>query len=317
MDDIELGVLIPIGQAQWGQGADPRALPGFAVRAEELGYSSLWVNDFLLTPRIEALTMLAAVAPLTSRVMLGTAALLPVLRRPVQAAQTLASIDRLSGGRLVLTVGAAFAGRFGVPQHVLSDVPWERRFTRLDETVALWRQLWSAPEGGGSFQGSLLRFEELPPMTAPSRPGGPPVWLGGASESALRRTGRHYDGWMPYPPSAGGYADGLATVRAAAAEAGRAPAAVTPALFVSVVVTDTVERGRALLAAFAEASYGMPLDQLEQIQALAAGPPDVVAEKLRGYVAAGARHLAVRIATTTLESQREQLEHIIKLKGYL
>jgi alkanesulfonate monooxygenase SsuD/methylene tetrahydromethanopterin reductase-like flavin-dependent oxidoreductase (luciferase family) len=317
MNDIELGVLIPIGQAQWGQGTDPRELLDFAVRAEELGYSSLWVNDFLLTPRIEALTMLTAVAPLTSRVTLGTAALLPVLRRPVQAAQTLASIDLLSGGRLVLTVGAAFPGRFGVPQHVLSGVPWERRFTRLDETVALWRQLWAAPAGGGSFHGTLLRFEELPPMTAPSRPGGPPIWLGGASESALRRVGRYYDGWMPYPPSADGYADGLAAVRAAAAEAGRGPAAVTPALFVSVVVTDTVEKGRQLLADFAEASYGMPLEQLERIQALAAGPPDVVAEKLRGYVAAGARHLAVRIATTSLESQREQLEHIIKLKGYL
>jgi alkanesulfonate monooxygenase SsuD/methylene tetrahydromethanopterin reductase-like flavin-dependent oxidoreductase (luciferase family) len=317
MDDIELGVLIPIGQAQWGQGTDPRELLDFAVRAEELGYSSLWVNDFLLTPRIEALTMLAAVAPLTSRVTLGTAALLPVLRRPVQAAQTLASIDLLSGGRLVLTVGAAFPGPFGVPQHALSGVPWERRFTRLDETVALWRQLWTAPEGGGSFHGALLQFEQLPPMTAPSRPGGPPVWLGGGSESALRRVGRHYDGWMPYPPSADGYADGLAAVRGAAADAGRDAAAVTPALFVSVVVTDTVERGRALLGTFAEASYGVPVEQLEQIQALAAGPADVVAEKLRGYVAAGARHLAVRIATTTLESQLEQLEHIIKLKAYL
>jgi alkanesulfonate monooxygenase SsuD/methylene tetrahydromethanopterin reductase-like flavin-dependent oxidoreductase (luciferase family) len=191
------------------------------VRAEELGYSSLWVNDYLLTPRIEALTMLAAVAPLTSRVTLGTAALLPVLRRPVQAAQTLASIDALSGGRLVLTVGAAFPGRFGLPQHALSDVPWERRFTRLDETVALWRQLWADPEKGGSFHGSLLRFEELPPMTAPSRPGGPPVWLGAASEPALRRTGRNYDGWMPYLTSADSYADGLAAVRAAAAGAGR------------------------------------------------------------------------------------------------
>jgi len=60
MDDIELGVLIPIGQAQWGQGIDPRELLDFAVRAEELGYSSLRVNDFLLTPRVEALTMLAA-----------------------------------------------------------------------------------------------------------------------------------------------------------------------------------------------------------------------------------------------------------------
>ncbi len=317
MDDIKLGVLIPIGQAQWGDGADPRELVDFAVRAEELGYSSLWVNDFLLTPRIEALTMLAAVAPLTSRVTLGTAALLPVLRRPVQAAQTLASIDLLSGGRLVLTVGAAFPGRFGVPQHALSEVPWERRFTRLDETVALWRQLWTAPEGGGSFHGSVLSFDELPPMTAPSRPGGPPVWLGGGSESALRRIGRHYDGWMPYPPSTAGYADGLAAVRTAAIAAGRDPAAVTPALFVSVAVTDTVEQGRELLGAFAEASYGLPVEQLEQIQALAAGPADVVAGQLRGYVEAGARHLAVRIATTSLESQREQLEQIIKLKEYL
>jgi hypothetical protein len=76
-------------------------------------------------------------------------------------------------------------------------------------------------------------------------------------------------------------------------------------------------RGRAQLSTFAEASYGLPLEQLEQIQALAAGPPDVVAEKLHGYVAAGARHLAVRIATTSLETQREQLERIIKLKEYL
>jgi len=317
MDDVELGVLIPIGQAQWGPGADPRELLDFAVRAEEIGYSSLWVNDFLLTPRIEALTMLAAVAPLTSRVTLGTAALLPVLRRPVQAAQALASIDLLSGGRLVLTVGAAFPGAFGEPQHALSEVPWERRFTRLDETVALWRQLWASPDGGGSFHGSLLRFEQLPAMTAPSRPGGPPVWLGGASESALRRIGRRYDGWMPYPPSAADYASGLATVRGAAAEAGRDAAAVTPALFVSVALTDTVEQGRETLHTFAQASYGLPLDQLERIQALAAGPLDVVAGKLRGYVAAGARHLAVRIATTSLETQREQLEQIIKLKEYL
>jgi alkanesulfonate monooxygenase SsuD/methylene tetrahydromethanopterin reductase-like flavin-dependent oxidoreductase (luciferase family) len=105
--------MIPAGQAQWGQGTDPRELLDFAVRAEELGYSSLWVNDFLLTPRIEALTMLAAVAPLTSRVTLGTAALLPVLRRPVQAAQTLASIDLLSGGRLVLTELRAAVGAAG------------------------------------------------------------------------------------------------------------------------------------------------------------------------------------------------------------
>ena len=315
-DDVQLGVLLPIGQAQWGEGTDPRELVDFAVRAEGLGYSSLWVNDFLLTPRIEALTMLAAVAPVTSQVLLGTAALLPVLRRPVQAAQTLASIDLLSAGRLVLTVGAAFPGRFGLPQHELSGVPWERRFTRLDETVALWRQLWTDP-GATSFHGDLLHFDGLPPMTAPRRPGGPPIWLGGGGPSALRRAGRRYDGWMPYPPEPADYRRGLATVRQAAREAGRPVADITPALFVSAAVTDSAASGRRLLEEFSQASYGMPLAQLETIQALAAGPPEYVAERLRGYVAAGARHLACRIATTSLAAQREQLDQVIKLRPLL
>lgn len=260
--------------------------------------------------------MLAAVAPVTRQVTLGTAALLPVLRRPVQAAQTLASIDLLSGGRLVLTVGAAFPGRFGVPQHELSGVPWERRFRRLDETVALWRQLWTA-EGSTSFHGEVLHFADIPPMTGPFRAGGPPVWLGGGSESALRRVGRSYDGWLPYPPSAQAYRDGLAEVAGAAGAAGRDAAEITPGLFVSVAVTDTVESGRRLLAEFSQASYGLPVEQLETIQALAAGPPAYVAERLNAYVAAGARHLAVRIATTSLSAQLEQLEQLIKLKPLL
>jgi hypothetical protein len=84
-----------------------------------------------------------------------------------------------------------------------------------------------------------------------------------------------------------------------------------------VAVTDSVEQGHSQLAEFAQASYGLPLADLEQIQALAAGPLDVVADKLDRYVAAGARHLAVRIATTTLATQRDQLEQIIKLKHML
>ena len=314
-NDIKLGVLLPIGQAQWGA-CDPRELVDFAVRAEDLGYSSLWVNDFLLTPRIEALTMLAAVAPVTRRVLLGTATLLPVLRRPVQAAQTLASIDLLSGGRLVLTVGAGFPGRFGVPQHELSSVPWERRFRRLDETIELWRQLWTA-DGVTSFHGELLHLADIPPMTKPFQAGGPPVWLAGGSASALRRAGRSYDGWLPYPPSVKAYREGLAEVLAAASSAGRDTADITPGLFVSVAVTDTVESGRRLLSEFSQASYGLPVEELETIQALVAGPPSYVAERLGGYVAAGMRHLAVRIAATGLGAQREQLEQLIKLKPLL
>jgi alkanesulfonate monooxygenase SsuD/methylene tetrahydromethanopterin reductase-like flavin-dependent oxidoreductase (luciferase family) len=317
MDDVRVGVLLPVSQAQWGAGEDPRELVDFAVQAEELGYSSLWVNDGLLTPRIEALTMLAAAAPVTASVTLGTATLLPVLRRPVQAAQALASIDLLSGGRLIVAVGAGFPGRFGRPQHALSGIPWDRRFTRLDETVALWRQLWAGDGDATSFHGDLLRFDDLPPMTPPSQAGGPPVWLGGASPAALERVGRRYDGWLPYPPLPAAYSGGLASVRQAAAAAGRDPADIAPALFVSVAVTGPGASGRQVLEEFSRASYGMPLAQLETIQAVVAGPAEQVAMRLRDFVTAGARHLVCRIATTSLASQRAQLEQIIKVKPHL
>ncbi|WP_055586126.1 LLM class flavin-dependent oxidoreductase [Peterkaempfera griseoplana] len=307
---MDIGVLLPTGRAQWGAGDEPRELPAFAVRAEQLGFSSLFVNDSLISPRIEALTMLAALAPTTERVTLGTAALLPFLRRPVQAAQTLASIDLLSGGRLVVAVGAGFPGRFGQPLYTLSEVPWERRFTRLDETVRLWRALW---DGASDFHGELLHFDRLPPATTPFRPGGPPVWLGGATPAALARTGRIYDGWLPYPPRPADYATGLTSVRKAAAEAGRPEGAVTPALFVSVRVDRSVEAGRRALGDWAQANYGMPLAELEKIQAVVTGTPEQVADGLARYVDAGARHLVVRLGALDLRGQREQLERVAAL----
>ena len=308
--DIDIGVLLPTGKAQWGADGDPRELVAFAVRAEQLGFSSLFVNDTLISPRIEALTMLAALAPVTERATLGTGALLPFLRRPIQAAQSLASVDLLSGGRLAVAVGAGFPGRFGQPFYALSEVPWERRFTRLDETVALWRELWS---GVTSFHGEILNFDSIPPATLPFRAGGPPVWLGGATPAALARTGRLYDGWLPYPPDAADYESGLLEIRNAAAQAGRSPDDVTPALFVSVRVDSSIENGRRALDDYANANYGMPLEELEKIQAIVTGTPQHVTESLSRYITAGARHIVVRLGALDLHSQRDQLEQVAAL----
>ncbi|MER7756480.1 LLM class flavin-dependent oxidoreductase [Kitasatospora sp. NPDC097643] len=311
---MDIGVFLPTGQAQWTPAGDPRELIGFARRAEELGFSSIFVNDSLLTPRIEPLTMLSAVASVTERITLGTGALLPVLRRPVLAAQTLASIDLLSGGRLAVAVGAGFPGRFGQPLHELSQVPWERRFARLDETVDLWRALW---RGDTEFHGEFHSFDAIPPMTTPFRPGGPPIWLGGATPAALARTGRRYDGWLPYPPTPQGYADGLAGVRDAAQGAGRDPGAVTPALFVNVRIDRDVEAARQTVDAYALANYGLPLAEVEKIQAFALGTPEEVAATLGRYAAAGARHLVVRLGALDLPSQREQLERLAAVREQL
>jgi alkanesulfonate monooxygenase SsuD/methylene tetrahydromethanopterin reductase-like flavin-dependent oxidoreductase (luciferase family) len=307
---MDIGVFVPTGKAQWGADGDPRELVAFGVRAEQLGFSSLFVNDTLISPRIEALTMLAALAPVTQRVTLGTGALLPFLRRPIQAAQALASVDLLSGGRLAVAVGAGFPGRFGQPFYTLSGVPWQRRFTRLDETVALWRALWS---GATSFHGEILNFDDIPPATLPFRAGGPPIWLGGATPAAHARTGRLYDGWLPYPPDPADYESGLREIRKAAAQAGRSAGDITPALFVSVRVDSSIENGRRALDDYANANYGMPLDELEKIQAIVTGTPEEVTESLGRYVTAGARHLVIRLGALDLHSQRDQLEQVAAL----
>ncbi|KUJ65048.1 hypothetical protein ACZ90_52555 [Streptomyces albus subsp. albus] len=314
MDDdtrTQVGVVLPTRQDQWGEDADARSLVDFAVRAERLGYHSVWAGDTLLNPVPEPLTLLSALAARTERVTLGTAALLPAFRGPVLAARILATLDQLCGGRLTLTVGAGFPGRSEV-EYALSGTPWRRRFARLDETVCLWRRLWAA-DGPVSFQGEELRVEGVPAGPAPHRVGGPPVWLAGVTPSALDRTGRRYDGWLPYPPDAAEYAAGLAAVERAAGEAGREPGAVTPALFATVLIIEDGSSARSALDAYCRFTYGMPVEVVETLQVLVAGTPGEVAERLAQFTAAGARHLVCRLAALGLDAQRGQLERLAAL----
>lgn len=313
---VRLGVFVPATQVQWTAGTGPRDMVAFGVQAERTGFDSLWVTDSLLTPRVEALTALTALATVTERVELGTGALLPALRPPVTAAQTVASLDLLSGGRLVLGVGAGFPGQFGQPVYAMAGTPWPNRFTRLDETVRLWRLLWAA-EGPVSFHGEVLHFDAIAPQTRPLRPQGPPIWLAGVTPAALARAGRLYDGWLPYPPDPADFGAGLAAIRASAADAGRAAAPFTPALFVNVLLTDAADGGRAALDAYARATYGRPVEEMEQIQASAAGTPEAVLDKLGRYVAQGARHLVFRVAALDIAAQRAQLDGLVALRPAL
>jgi alkanesulfonate monooxygenase SsuD/methylene tetrahydromethanopterin reductase-like flavin-dependent oxidoreductase (luciferase family) len=304
---IRFGVVPPLAAEQWA-GADLRRLIEFARIIEDLGFDSLWANDSLIRPRIEALTFLSAAAAVTERITLGTAALQPVLRRPVQTAQVLASLDQLAHGRLVVAVGGGFPGVSEV-EYAASEVPWTRRFARLDDTVALWRQLWSG-KGPDSFHGAVLHLDNIPQGITPFSPDGPPVWLAADTPKARIRAGRYYDGWLPYPPTPEGFSTGLGEVRSTADGAGRGGDAVTPALFVTVLVTDSPDVGRAELDHFARETYGFPLEAIEQIQAFAAGPPDVVAATLRSYIDAGARHLVCRVGVLGPDPFVEQLHQL-------
>ncbi|MBF6331745.1 LLM class flavin-dependent oxidoreductase [Nocardia transvalensis] len=307
---MRYGLLLPTGIAQLAHADPPRRLIETVVRAERLGFDSVWVGDSLLRARIEPLTLLAAAAAVTERISLGTAVLMPAYRNPVQTALTLTSMDLLSGGRVILGVGAGFP-RISEPEFELSGIRFKTRFSHLDDTVRLWRHLWSGNRE--PFHGKVLHYEWLPEVPRPYRAGGPPIWLGGITPSALERAGRLYDGWLPYPPDVDDYAAGLAAIGTASTAAGRPGDAVTPALFATVFVDDDPERGRAALRHYCETVYRMPFEEVEKIQLMLNGSPEHIAAQLDRYARAGARHLLIRIAATEPGVFAEQLECVTAL----
>ncbi|SED65002.1 Flavin-dependent oxidoreductase, luciferase family (includes alkanesulfonate monooxygenase SsuD and methylene tetrahydromethanopterin reductase) [Amycolatopsis tolypomycina] len=299
------GLVIPTYQPILDAGRTAPELVETAVEAERLGLDSVWVGDTLARAPLDALTILAAFAARTSRVTLGTSALLPALRNPILTANQLLGIDLLSGGRLTVAVGAGFAGR-SEPEFAFAGVPWERRRARLDDIVALWRAAWS---GAKSFHGSVLHHDSLPEFPAPARPGGPPVWLAAYTPGALERVGRLYDGWLPYPPDPADYGAGLARIRATAARP------VTPALFATVLVEADADRGGDLLEEYCLRNYGRPASFVQGIQMQVTGSAGEVAAQLRKYQ--GVEHFLLRIASTEPKVFDEQLPRVAEVVNLL
>ncbi|HET6708349.1 LLM class flavin-dependent oxidoreductase [Amycolatopsis sp.] len=299
------GLVIPTYQPILDAGRTAPELVETAVFAEELGLDSVWVGDTLARAPLDALAVLAAFAARTHRVTLGTAALLPALRNPILTANQLLSVDLLSRGRLTVAVGAGFAGR-SEPEFAFAGVPWERRRARLDDIVALWRAAWS---GASSFHGSVLHHDSLPVFPAPARPGGPPVWLAADTPGALERAGRHYDGWLPYPPDPADYGVGLGRIRATASRP------VTPALFATVLVEDDPARGSELLEDYCLRNYGRPASFVQGIQLQVTGSAAEVAAQLRKYD--GVEHFLLRVASTDPKAFDEQLPRIAEVVDLL
>jgi alkanesulfonate monooxygenase SsuD/methylene tetrahydromethanopterin reductase-like flavin-dependent oxidoreductase (luciferase family) len=301
MADVSYGLLLPTREVAVGHGS-PAELIDLAVEAERLGYDSVWTGESLSSPRYEPLTVLAAAAAATDTIGLGTAALLPAAREPVATAAALATIDAVSGGRLTVGVGAGYPElsrlSFTTTGHSYRD-----RYARLDDTVALWRHLWRGDVG--PFRGEVLHVDESLGLGPPARRGGPPVWYAGDTREGRRRTGQVYDGWLPYPPEPDDYAKGLAEVRAAGG------GDVTPAVYLTAVIDDDRARAEAALAEWCAVFYGRPLELIRSIQVLVAGRPAEVAGEIDRYLAAGCRHVVLRIGSLDRARQLARLTELL------
>lgn len=289
-----LGYLLPTRE-QIMEGK-PAAAPllDLAARAEALGYDSVWVGDSVLArPRHEPLTLLAAVAGRVKRVEIGTAVLLPALRNPVMLAHQVATLDQVSQGRLILGVGFASDVPNIRAEFAAAGVPFEKRVGRMMEGLRLCRALWTGQpvtwDGRWQVNGGVL-------APTPHRPGGPPLWIGGNLPASLDRAGKWFDGWFPNTPDAATFARRMAEVKATASSAGRDPAVLSGAMYLTLVVDEDAGRAEARLDAFLEGYYGQPAAVLRARQAHYAGSASGVAAWLDGYAQAGANHLVLRFA---------------------
>ncbi|MFF4619303.1 LLM class flavin-dependent oxidoreductase [Nonomuraea jabiensis] len=204
----KIGYLLPTRDWTVLGNQDLSALIEQARLAEELGFDSVWAGDSPVTrPRVDALMMLAAVAATTNRITLGTAVLLPALRHPLLLAHQLATLDGIADGRLIVGMGGGFAHPNTEAQFEALGVGFKRRISRMEESIDIMRRLWTGETV--SHQGGHFAFREVTLAPKPVQAGGPPIWLPGSGERALRRAARLGDGWLPYPPTQKGYAEDL------------------------------------------------------------------------------------------------------------
>jgi len=168
-------------------------LIAYAETAQQLGFSALAANDHLVysKPWLDGPTALATVLAHSGQMDLATTVSLPIVRGPVPLAKSLGAIDRLSGGRLIVSVGPGSSAR----DYAAVGIPFEERWKRLDEVIPTLRSLWN--EEGTAFKGKFYNTEGIMLEPFPAQKFGPPIWVGSwGSEAGLRRVARLADGWL-------------------------------------------------------------------------------------------------------------------------
>ena len=276
-----------------------------SVRAEALGFESVWIGDHIAfhNPTLDSLGALGYVAALTQRVRIGPCVYLLALRHPTVAAKQVASLDRLSDGRVVFGVGVG--GEFP-KEFEACGVPHRERGARVDEGIAVCRALWGPSPA--SFDGRFTRFTDVALEPKPVQPGGPPIWIGGRSDAALRRAARLGDGWVAYLVTPERFRTSLEKIETFARESKRAldPTTFEAAHVLFTVLDDDWDRARAQAARQLGRQYKQPFDDLARKYCLL-GPPAACLEQLDRFVAAGARTFVIYF-TVPPERFLDQLE---------
>ena len=310
---MDIGLTIPIR----GPLATPERIETLVRRAEELGFAHLSVSDHLVVPRqigsrypysetgawagaasgdcFDQFTLLAWLAAISSRARLITAVAVIPYRGAMHTAKIVATIDVLSGGRMVLGAGA---GWLREEFEALNAPPFEERGRVTDEWLQSFKILWT--EDDPRFAGRHVRFADISFLPKPVQKPHPPIWVGGESPPALRRAVRYGDAWFPignnphHPlDTLARFADGVQRLRRLAEEHGRDP--------------DTI--GLAFYANWFDETKALQADHRERH--ILTGNANELAEDIAGLAELGVRDLVLNLQRDTLERSLESMQYVV------
>lgn len=287
----------------------PADLLAAARLAEERGFDAIWSGDHVLmhNPMLDSIVVLASYAAVTERIRIGTSVYLMPLRHPVITAKQIASLDVLSGGRFVFGVGV---GGEVAREFAAVEVPVRERGSRTDEALEIVTRLLAGERL--DFEGRHFQLRDVLLEPLPTQRPRPPIWVGGRSEAALRRTLRFGDGWLGYLVSPRRMAEALEQLRERAGEHGRKPAELATGLFVFVALDEDRESARRRAVSDLTELYRQPFESAVD-RYCAFGTPEQAAEHLQQYVDAGISNLVI----SPLCSPDRMAEQIELLAGEL
>lgn len=294
---FQVGVALGQQRCTWAD------LLGAATRADRLGYDSFWIYDHIVPlspdledPVFECWTLMGALAQATERVRLGQLVTANTLRAPALLAKMAATVDHVSGGRVIVGLGSGY----WEPEHTLYGIPYpglRERGEMLDEACAILKGLWR--ERRFTHQGAHYSLADAPAEPKPLQPGGPPLLLGGRGpQRTLRTVARWADMWNMPPGS-----DGIVPAQwralyevllARCDEIGRDPAEIETNVSLVLLVD---ERPGAAARRVAElgAMFGMTPEQAAPH--CVAGTPAEVAAQLHAFRELGVQHFALGLVS--------------------
>ena len=292
---LKVGVELPIAVDK-GRHGTPRwtDIAEMARQAEQIGFDSVWIEDHLLfrqEGRVsqgvwEGWAVIAAIAAVTSRVEIGPLVSCMSFRNPAHLAKLADTVEEISGGRLVLGIGAGWHEA----EYRAFGYPFDHRVTRFEEGLRIVHGLLR--QGKVDFVGRYHQARECELQPRGPRPGGPPILIGSIGARMLALLARYADLWNAYFTHTKNHPSGVAPLRAqvdaACREAGRDPASLgrTVAVFVDMAP------GRA---------ESPPLPAHWSFEPLA-GPPERLAEGLRAYAREGIGHVQLWLEPNTVAS---------------